>query len=68
MADGNKAFAYLGVLMGAVFLFIGLGALMYPDNSLFVGLSPQLKKIFTFILLLYGAFRIYRSLFIILRK
>ncbi|MBX7242110.1 MAG: hypothetical protein K1X92_10210 [Bacteroidia bacterium] len=68
MFDKSKNFAYIGVIMGSVFIFAGLGALMYPDNAYLSGLTPSLKKVFSFIMLIYGAFRVYRSLIIILRK
>ena len=68
MFDKNKNFAYIGVIMGSVFVFAGLGSLMYPNNPYLSGLSPDLKRIFSFILLIYGAFRVYRSLLLIMRK
>lgn len=61
MFNKEKNFAYVGIIMGAIFIFCGIGIFVNPE--MIVGAIPaDMQNIAGFILVLYGAFRIYRSI------
>jgi uncharacterized membrane protein (DUF2068 family) len=55
----SKAFAYFGLVMGAIFIGFGILIIVYPPD---VPVIQQNPYIISFIVIIYGLFRIYRSL------
>ncbi|MEM0997811.1 MAG: hypothetical protein AAGN35_12045 [Bacteroidota bacterium] len=54
-----KAFAYLGLVMGAIFIGFGILISVSPPDVPVIAQNPY---IVSFIIIMYGLFRIYRSL------
>jgi uncharacterized membrane protein (DUF2068 family) len=55
----SKAFAYFGLAMGAIFIGFGILIIVSPPD---VPVIQQNPYIISFIVIVYGLFRIYRSL------
>lgn len=55
----SKAFAYFGLVMGAIFCGFGILIIVSPPDVEMIKQNPYL---ISFIVIVYGLFRIYRSL------
>jgi len=56
----DKIFTYLSLLMGIVFLCMGIGLFILP-NTVFADWSPGQRYIMGAVVLLYGGFRLWRA-------
>ncbi|MEM7038931.1 MAG: hypothetical protein AAF570_18260 [Bacteroidota bacterium] len=54
----SKTFAYLGLVMGAIFVGFGILIVFSPPD---VKMIQENNYLIAFIVLMYGAFRVYRS-------
>ena len=55
----SKAFSYFGLVMGSIFIGFGILIIVSPPDVELIQKNPY---IISFIVIIYGLFRIYRSL------
>jgi hypothetical protein len=58
----SKAFAYFGLVMGVIFIGFGILISVSPPDVPVIAQNPY---IVSFIVIMYGLFRIYRSLMLL---